>query len=93
MHMGDALRPVQPADLPATEIDARLGSAWIPAEDISRFAGERLGEQGISVSHAPQLGLWTVQGGTGVRGSVANPTEWGSDHCRVLELLEDADGI
>ena len=86
----DALRQVQPADLPATEIDARLGSVWIPAEDISRFAGELLGEQGISVSHAPQLGLWTVQGGYGVRFSVANTTEWGTDRRSALELLEDA---
>ncbi|MDR3675565.1 MAG: DEAD/DEAH box helicase family protein [Acidobacteriota bacterium] len=86
----DALRQVQPADLPATEIDARLGSVWIPAEDISRFAGELLGEQGISVSHAPQLGLWTVQGGYGVRSSVANTTEWGTDRCSALELLDDA---
>ena len=86
----EALRQVQPADLPATEIDARLGSAWIPAEDISRFAEELLGEQGISVSHAPQLGLWTVQGGYGVRFSVANTTEWGTDRRSALELLEDA---
>ncbi len=86
----DALRQVQPADLPATEIDARLGSAWIPAEDISRFAVELLGEQGISVSHAPQLGLWTVQGGYGVRASVANTTEWGTEHRSALDLLDDA---
>ena len=86
----DALRQVQPADLPATEIDARLGSVWIPAEDISRFAGDLLGEQGVSVSHAPQLGLWTVQGSYGVRFSVANTTEWGTDRRSALDLLEDA---
>jgi N12 class adenine-specific DNA methylase len=86
----DALRQVQPADLPATEIDARLGSVWIPAEDISGFAKELLGEQGISVSHAPQLGLWTVTGGYSVRMSVPNTTEWGTDRRSALELLEDA---
>jgi N12 class adenine-specific DNA methylase len=86
----EALRQVQPADLPASEIDARLGSVWIPAEDVSRFAGELLGEQGVSVSHAPQLGLWTVQGSYSVRASVANTTEWGTDRRSALELLEDA---
>jgi N12 class adenine-specific DNA methylase len=86
----DALKQVQPADLPASEIDARLGSVWIPAEDISRFAGELLGEQDISVNHTPQLGLWTVQGGYGSRFSVANITEWGTDRRSMLELLEDA---
>ena len=86
----EALKQVQPADLPASEIDARLGSVWIPAEDISRFAGELLGEQGVSVSHAPQLGLWNVHGSYGVRFSVANTTEWGTDRRSALELLEDA---
>src|SRR5581483_4377417 len=86
----DALRHVQPADLPASEIDARLGSVWIPAEDICRFARELLGEQGITVSHAPQFGLWTLQGNYSVRFSVANTTEWGTDRRSALELLEDA---
>ncbi len=85
-----ALRQVQPADLNATEIDARLGSTWIPSEDIQRFAREVLGEDGITVSHAPQLGLWVVGGGYGVRFSVANTTEWGTDRRSALELIEDA---
>jgi N12 class adenine-specific DNA methylase len=85
-----ALRQVQPADLNATEIDARLGSTWIPAEDVQRFATEVLGEEGITVSHAPQLGLWVVRGGYGVRFSVANTTEWGTDRRSALELIEDA---
>jgi N12 class adenine-specific DNA methylase len=86
----EALKLVQPADLNATEIDARLGSTWIPPEDIQRFAEELLGEDGVSVSHAPQLGLWIVRGGYGVRFSVANTTEWGTDRRSALELLEDA---
>ncbi|MEI8198363.1 MAG: DEAD/DEAH box helicase family protein, partial [Phycisphaerae bacterium] len=85
-----ALKLVQPADLSASEIDARLGSTWIPADDIRQFAHELLGEEGISVSHAPQLGLWVVQGGYGVRFSVANTTEWGTDRRSALDLLEDA---
>ncbi len=86
----EALRQVQPTDLSATEIDARLGSTWIPAEDIQRFAEKVLGEDDITVSHAPQLGLWVVRGGYGVRFSVANTTEWGTDRRSALELLEDA---
>ena len=49
-----------------------------------------LGEEGISVSHAPQLGLWVVRGGYGVRFSVSNTTEWGTDRRSALELIEDA---
>jgi len=51
---------------------------------------EVLGEEGIAVSHAPQLGLWIVRGGYGVRFSVANTTEWGTDRRSALELIEDA---
>src|SRR6185295_5941143 len=56
----EALHAVQPPDLNATEIDARLGSTWIAAADIKQFAEKLLGESGIDVSHAPQLGLWLV---------------------------------
>jgi N12 class adenine-specific DNA methylase len=86
----EALTLVQPPDLSASEIDARLGSMWIPPDDISQFVKGLLGEEGISVSHAPQLGLWVVRGGYSVRYSVANSTEWGTDRCSALELLEDA---
>ena len=68
----EALKLVQPVDLNASEIDARLGSTWIPAEDIQKFAEELLGEEGVGVSHVPQLGLWVVRAGYGVK-SVASP--------------------
>jgi N12 class adenine-specific DNA methylase len=86
----EALKAVQPADLSAVEIDGRLGSTWVPPTDIEEFAQELLGETGIKVSHAPQLGLWVVRGGYGVRFSVANTNEWGTDQRSALELIEDA---
>lgn len=86
----EALKSVQPADLKATEIDARLGSTWIPPEDIRRFAEEMLGESGISVSYAPTIGTWIVRGGFSAKTSVANTAEWGTDRCSALDLLEDA---
>lgn len=86
----DALKRVQPADLSASEIDARLGSSWIPGDDVRRFAEELLGEDGIRVKHAPELGLWVVQAGWGARASVLNTTEWGTDRRSALELLDDA---
>lgn len=86
----NALKSVQPTDLTAPEIDARLGSTWIPAQDVQIFTAELLGEEGISVSHAPQLGLWVIRGGYGARFSVANTTEWGTDRRSAIELIEDA---
>jgi predicted O-methyltransferase YrrM len=38
----EALKSVLPEELKATEIDARLGSAWIPESDIEKFAHELL---------------------------------------------------
>jgi N12 class adenine-specific DNA methylase len=86
----EALKAVQPTDLSAVEIDARLGSTWIPSDDIEKFAEELLGEASINVSHAPQLGLWVVRGGYGARFSVANTTEWGTEQRSALDLIEDA---
>jgi N12 class adenine-specific DNA methylase len=84
-----ALRTVQPADLTATEIDARLGSGWLPPEDLARFAAELLGD-GIAVEHAAVIGTWSVRGRADVRGSVANTAEWGTERRGALDLLEDA---
>ena len=53
---------MQPTDLTAEEIDARLGSTWVPTEDVQHFARELLGEQDITISHAAQAGLWAVRG-------------------------------
>jgi len=86
----EALRPVQPVDLTAAEIDARLGSTWIPPNDLALFVEELLGERGITINHVPQLGLWVVQAGWNAKSSVANTTEFGTDRRSALELIEDA---
>jgi len=86
----EALNAVQPTDLSASEIDARLGSTWIPPENIEHFADELLGENGVRVSHTPQLGLWLVRASVAVKFSVANTTEWGTDRKSALDLLDDA---
>lgn len=86
----DALKTVQPTDLNATDVDARLGSTWVPPEDIRQFAEEMLAEHGINVGYAPMIGTWIVRGGWSAKTSVANTTEWGTDRRPALELLEDA---
>ncbi|MDO8545518.1 MAG: hypothetical protein Q7S40_34175 [Opitutaceae bacterium] len=88
-----ALRDVQPIDLKASEIDARLGTVWIPAEDVADFAREMLrapGRNDITVSHVPQLGLWTVEASHYARTGVANRSEWGTSRVPAHELIEDA---
>ena len=86
----EALKSVQPADLAATDIDARLGACWIPVKDFESFAQELLGVEDIKVFYTPQLGTWTVQPGYNAKQSVANTTEWGTNRATALELIEDA---
>lgn len=88
-----ALREVQPADLNATEIDARLGAVWIPADDVGLFVRELLGapeHDTTRVGHAAELGLWTVEVGYYAKHSVANLAEWGTERAPAHELIEAA---
>ena len=86
----EALEAVQPADLAATEIDARLGAVWIPGPDMEAFAASLLGVQGVTVSHAAPLGTWFVRGDFNARGTVASTAEWGTMRYTALELMQDA---
>jgi N12 class adenine-specific DNA methylase len=85
-----ALEAVQPADLTASEIDARLGAVWIPASDVEAFARSLLGAEGVIVSHAAVVGTWFVKGDYGARATVANSTEWGTGRYSALDLIQDA---
>ena len=85
-----ALEAVQPTDLTASEIDARLGAVWIPAADVEMFATSLLGVDGITVSHAAALGTWFVRGDFNARGTIANTTEWGTMRYSALDLIQDA---
>jgi N12 class adenine-specific DNA methylase len=85
-----ALEAVQPNDLAASEIDARLGAVWIPPDDVEAFAKSLLNADGVNVSHAATLGIWFVRGDFNARGTVANTTEWGTLRYSALELIQDA---
>ncbi len=85
-----ALEAVQPADLTASEIDARLGAVWIPVADVEAFARSILGAEGVTVSHAAVVGTWFLRGDYGARATVANSTEWGTGRYSALELIQDA---
>ncbi|MDX1951078.1 MAG: DEAD/DEAH box helicase family protein [Verrucomicrobiota bacterium] len=86
----EALKAVQPEDLSATDIDARLGACWIPVKDVETFVRDLLDSQGVSVLYTPQLGTWAVQGDYTAKSAVTNRTDWGTDRASALELIEDA---
>ena len=92
-HNVEALAGVQPTDLTATEIDVRLGSAWIPSRDVAAFAIEILHghrPDDVRVHHAAQVGLWTVEVNAMIKTGVADRTEWGTARIAGHALIEDA---
>lgn len=87
----EALKSVQPADLAATEIDVRLGSAWLPPEDVKDFTNKLLNiPSGVEVGHIHALGTWHINGNWEAKSATANTTDWGTDRYTALELIEDA---
>ncbi len=56
----EALKSVQPEDLSATQIDARLGACWIPVKDFEKFARELLAADDIKVSFT--AATWHLDG-------------------------------
>jgi N12 class adenine-specific DNA methylase len=87
----EALRSVQPEDLPATEIDVRLGASWLPPEDVQQFTNELLNTPaGVEIGHIHALGTWHVNAKWEAKSATANTTDWGTDRYTGLELIEDA---
>ena len=88
----DALRAVQPPDLEPGDIDARLGSSWIPATDIRDFLSQLLDVPAseVHVAHADAIATWTVQLDAGARWNVSNTTAWGTSRFRASDLIEQA---
>jgi hypothetical protein len=72
----EALKSVQPADLPATEIDVRLGASWLPPSDVQDFVHGLLGvASGVEVGHIHALGSWHVTADWEAKGATANTTD------------------
>ena len=62
----EALKKVIPKDLPASEIAVRLGTTWIPQEDIQQFVMELLtpssyAAQRLKVRYTPMNGDWFLE--------------------------------
>ncbi|PYE31981.1 N12 class adenine-specific DNA methylase [Rhizobium sp. PP-WC-1G-195] len=83
-----ALERVQPADLRPSDITARLGAPWIPADDVVAFVRQTM-EADISIHHLPELATWTVNARQ-LEWSAAGTTEWGTHRRHAGQLLSDA---
>src|SRR5262249_5547884 len=83
-----ALVAVQPADLGPSDITARLGAPWIPADDIEAFVKETMGAE-TAIHHMPELASWTVHARQ-LKFMAAGTSEWGTERRHAGELLHDA---
>jgi N12 class adenine-specific DNA methylase len=88
----EALEAVQPPDIQPGEIEARLGSSWIPTSDISDFVGQLLevSPRQVRVAHAAMIATWTVEIDLTVKNDVSNTTTHGTARFRASDLIEDA---
>jgi len=84
----DALRRVQPEDLPPSDITARLGAPWIPASDIEAFAAEVMATQ-TTIRHTIEIASWSVDAAPFAY-TAAGTSEWGTSRRNAGWLLHDA---
>ena len=86
----EALRQVQPADVLPGDIDAGLGSPWIPVKDIQSFAAGLFGvaPSAITIGHLVKDAAWSVDAGHAAEASVAATAEYGTARANGTWLLD-----
>jgi N12 class adenine-specific DNA methylase len=82
-----ALEAVQPCDLEPSEIDARLGTPWIPPADLKAFCADIL-EADVNVEYASANGDWALQLRGGRPDSVTLTSDWGTRRVNAVRLVE-----
>ncbi len=88
----EALKAVQPPDIPPGDINTRLGASWIPANDIRDFISELLQvpKAEVKVSHSGLIAAWSVHLSFNASRSVSNMTSWGTRRMTAEALVDDA---
>ncbi|MGB9153376.1 MAG: hypothetical protein WCD70_09860, partial [Alphaproteobacteria bacterium] len=86
------LEGVQPVDLAPSEITARLGSTWIPTDDLADFVAHivEATPSTVRVDYVPELGTWSVTAKDFIKSNVANTTTYGTARFTAINLIEDA---
>ena len=83
-----ALEKTLPEDLKPSDITARLGAPWIPAEIVAAFAEEVLGVK-TPVYHTVEIASWSINVHA-FAGLASSSTDWGTSRRHAGELLMDA---
>ena len=93
-----ALERVQPKDLDASEIEARLGATWIFPDYITEFMAEtfhtprqHINYERIKVQYAEVTGQWNVKGkNVDSSNNPLSTATYGTQRANAYRLLEDA---
>jgi N12 class adenine-specific DNA methylase len=83
-----ALEKTLPEDLKPSDITARLGAPWIPADVVTAFAEEVLGVK-TPVYHTVEIASWSINV-PAFAGLASSSTDWGTSRRHAGELLMDA---
>jgi N12 class adenine-specific DNA methylase/predicted RNA methylase len=83
----DALKAVVPADLGPGEIDARIGSTWVPARDYAEFLDQLLECEGCTVEFCAEAGAWNIDVPWQGERSVASTQTYGTGRISAGELF------
>jgi N12 class adenine-specific DNA methylase len=90
----EALQKVIPKDLPASEISVRLGTAWIPEEDIQQFVMEFLtpssyAAEKLRVRYTAINGDWFIENKNSDYGNVKAGSTYGTKRASAYHIIED----
>ena len=90
----EALERVQPVDLTAAEIGVKLGSVWVPQEDVQDFMYELLGTSRwmrgqIEVKFVKMTGEWVITNKTHDRGNVKAYNTYGTSCINAYQIIEE----
>ena len=89
------LKEVQPQDLSASEISVRLGSTWIPPEDIKVFIEYLLNPsnyacQNINVHYNEATSEWWIEGKNYDKYNIKATNTYGTGRASAYKIIEDS---
>ena len=89
------LKEVQPKDLSASEISVRLGSTWIPPEDIKVFIEYLLNpnyyaSRNIRVHYMESTSEWYIDGKNYDKYNVKATNTYGTSRANAYKIIEDS---
>ena len=90
----EALKAALPEDIPASEIDVRLGATWIPPEDVKDFMFTLLQtptyrQDSMEVAYQPYTAQWSVRGKYRMESGVLATSTYGTKRASAYDIIED----